>query len=185
MLNLFAYTCGVGVAVMAGGAARVLNVDFAASALAIGRRNAALNQIEERAFETLEENVLPVIRQLGGLEVKGRGKRARRFTKVAPRALDLIVLDPPRWAKTPFGAIDVVRDYASLFKPCVLACAEGGAVLATNHVPHVELSDWLDSLRRCAAKAGRPLRDIEVIVPDVDFPSPDGRPPLKLAWCHL
>src|SRR4029079_11623229 len=46
VLNLFAYTCGVGVAAARAGAAEVWNVDFAASALDVGRRNAALSGVE-------------------------------------------------------------------------------------------------------------------------------------------
>ena len=182
VLNLFAYTCGVGVAAAAGGAREVRNVDFAASALEVGRANAARNGV---SMETLREDVIPVLRQLAGLPVKGRGARRKRFTKIDPRPFDLVVLDPPRWAKSAFGAVDVVRDSPSLFKPAVLATAPGGQVLATNHVPHVALEDWLDVLRRCAMKAGRPLGEVEVLPPEADFPSPDGRPPLKVALCEV
>ncbi|MDQ3032364.1 MAG: class I SAM-dependent methyltransferase [Myxococcota bacterium] len=181
VLNLFAYTCGVGVAAALGGAREVWNVDFAESALSIGRANAERNGIAPERFATLHQDVIPALRQLAGLPVKGRGARRRSFATLAPRTFDLVVLDPPRWARTPFGAIDVVRDYPSLLKPALLACAPGGAVLATNHVPTVDLEDWLAVLRRTAEKAGRPLASLEVLAPDQDFPSPDARPPLKLA----
>lgn len=180
VLNLFAYTCGIGVAACLGGAREAWNVDFASSALEVGRANAARNGIEDSRFRTLEEDALPVLRQLAGLPVKGRGAR-RGFTKMPARTFDLVVLDPPRWAKTPFGAIDVVRDYPSLFKPALLACAPGGAVLATNHVPQVPLEEWVAVLRRSAEKCGRPIAEPEILVPEEDFPSPDGRPPLKIA----
>ncbi|HJK90288.1 MAG TPA: hypothetical protein RMG95_27790 [Polyangiaceae bacterium LLY-WYZ-15_(1-7)] len=45
----------------------------------------------------------------------------------------------------------------------MLATAPGGQVLATNDVPHVALEDWLEVLRRCAAKAGCPLGEVEPI----------------------
>lgn len=181
VLNLFAYTCGVGLAAKAGGAREVLNVDFAASALDVGRDNDARNALPQ---SYLQEDVIPVLRQLAGLPVKGRGAR-RGYQKVAARSFDIVVLDPPRWARSRFGAVDVVRDYPSLFKPAVLATAPGGYVLATNHVPAVDQDEWLGILRRCAEKAGRPLGDIEILSPDPDFPSPDARPPLKLAWCAV
>jgi 23S rRNA (cytosine1962-C5)-methyltransferase len=181
VLNLFAYTCGIGVAAGAGGAKAVCNVDFAASALAVGRRNAAHNDLDTASFETVQADFIPTVRQLAGLPVKGRAAQRRRFPRFQPRAFDLVVLDPPTWATSPFGAIDPVRDYASLLKPCLLCTRPGGRLLVTNHVSTVELEGWLAGLERCATKAGRPLRGLEVLPPDPDFPSPDGRHPLKVA----
>ena len=111
------------------------------------------------------------------------GEQAVRLGIAEP--FDLVVLDPPRFAKTAFGTIDVVRDYQSLFKPALLALADGGAVLATNHVPTVDEAEWHDALRRCAEKAGRPLRALDRVPVDGDFPSFDGKPPLKLALARI
>jgi 23S rRNA (cytosine1962-C5)-methyltransferase len=191
VLNLFAYTCGVGVAALAGGAREVVNVDFARSALAIGRANAARNvaaadlaALDER-FVTITDDVIPVVRQFAGLALPTHGKRARAFVRRAPRQFDLVVLDPPRWAKGKYGAVDVVRDYPSLFKPALLATAPGGTVLATNHVPEVARDDWLATLERCAAKAGRPLAALDTLEPEADFPSSDANPPLKIALARV
>ncbi len=183
VLNLFAYTGTMGVAAAVGGARAAVNVDFAASSLEVAAANAAKNDGGDRV-ENWKADVIPTIRQLAGLPVKGRGAR-RPYTRRSARAFDIVVLDPPTFAKSPFGAIDPVRDYASLFKPAVLATAPGGVVLATNHVSTVPRDSWLAGLRRCAEKAGRPLLGIDVLQPDPDFPSPDGNPPLKLAWCRV
>jgi 23S rRNA (cytosine1962-C5)-methyltransferase len=178
-LNLFAYTCGMGVAAAAGGG-RCLNVDFARSALDVGETNARLNGLTDR-FDTLCEDALPVMRLLAGLPVKQRRGKRRPVPDVAARTFDLVLLDPPRWATSPWGAVDVVRDYPSLLKPALLATRPGGRLLVTNHVASVALDDWLDVVRRCGAKAGRPVVDLEVLQPEADVPSPDGRPPLKIA----
>ncbi len=185
VLNLFAYTCGLGLAAARGGAASVLNVDFAASALTVGMRNAALNEIDPQRFGTLRADVLPTIRQLAGLPVKGRASRRRSFEKLAARQFDCVLLDPPAWSKGPFGAVDVVRDYSSLFKPALLATRPGGVMLVTNNSARVDWESWIDLLERSARKAGRPLRGVERIVPETDFPSPDGRHPLKVAWLQV
>lgn len=34
---------------------------------------------------------------------------------------------------------------------------------------------------RCATKAGRTVQSVQVLLPEEDFPSPDGRHPLKIA----
>jgi len=189
VLNLFAYTCGIGVAALAGGALEVVNVDFAQSALAVGRANAARNFGDDTEtdprFVTITDDVIPVVRQLAGLPLPTHGKRARAFMRRPARQFDLVVLDPPRWSKGKHGAVDVVRDYASLFKPALLATAPGGTVLATNHVPEVDRDEWLGGLERTAMKAGRPLASLETLTPEEDFPSLDGRQPLKIALARV
>lgn len=185
VLNLFSYTCGVGICAAAGGAQEVWNVDFAESSLEVGRQNAALNGIAEDRFKLVNEDCLTVVRQLAGLPVAGRYGQKRKYQRFEPKAFDLVFLDPPAWAKGPMSAIDVVRDYPAMFKPALLAAKPGGRVVATNHVAAVEYAAWAEALRRCAIKAGRPIKRIEVIAPEADFPSFDGKPPLKVAVCEL
>jgi 23S rRNA (cytosine1962-C5)-methyltransferase len=184
VLNLFAYTCSSGVCAAVQGASEVWNVDFSHSHLAVGAHNARSNGIDLERMRFIAEDCLPVLRQLAGLPVKGRAS-SRPYAKLVRREFDLVVLDPPAWSKSAFGAVDVERDYASLFKPALLATASGGKILCTNHVASVALEDWIESLRRCAHKAGRPVRAVEVLEPESDFPSHDGDPPLKIAVCEV
>lgn len=182
VLNLFAYTGSAGICAAARGATEVWNVDFARSSLDVARRHAELNAIPPGVVRDVHEDVIPVLRQLAGLAVKGRGA-GRSFAKVEPRAFDVVVLDPPAWSKGPFGAVDVENDYPSLFKPALLACASGGRVIATNHVARVSADAWRATLARTAEKCGRPLSALAVIEPDADFP---GMPPaLKIAVARV
>lgn len=186
VLNLFAYTCTGGVAAAKAGATEVCNVDFAGTALEWGRKHAALNGLEDAPIEWMQEDVIPVLRQLAGLPLKGRARaRRKKVTPIKARQFDIVVLDPPTWSKSPWGAVDLVRDYQSLFKPALLATKEGGVLLATNHVSTVDREQWCESLRRCATKAGRPLKDLALLMPEADFPSPDQNPPLKMALCYV
>lgn len=185
VLNLFSYTCGVGVRAAAGGAEEVWNVDFASSSLEVGRRNAELNGIPPEKFTLVNEDCLAAVRQLAGIPVGGRYGQKLRYRKLEQRAFDLVFLDPPAWAKSQLGAVDVARDYQSLFKPALLAAKPGGRVIATNHVAAVGQEEWFETMKRCAAKAGRPLKSVEPVAPDGDFPSFDGRPPLKVAVCEV
>jgi 23S rRNA (cytosine1962-C5)-methyltransferase len=182
VLNLFAYTCSVGILAARAGATEVWNVDFAASALDVGRRNALANGIEGRAARFLRGDCLAVLRQLAGIEVQRFGRRLPG-PRLEPRRFGVVFLDPPAWAKGPVGAVDVARDYQSLFKPALLATEAGGTVIATNHAAEVDAEHWVELLHRCAAKAGRPLRRVALVSPYPDFPSYDGKPPLKVAVC--
>jgi 23S rRNA (cytosine1962-C5)-methyltransferase len=185
VLNLFSYTCSAGVAAAVGGASRVLDVDFAASALDVGARNARLNKVPASVSERLQSDFFVAARQLAGLPVKGRAARRRRWMRVQPRQFDITVLDPPTFARSPFGTVDLVRDYPSVLKPALLATRPGGTVLAANHVSTVPWADFEKVVRRCAEKAGRPVSHVERLLPESDFPSPDGQPPLKVALLRL
>ncbi|MGE5491228.1 MAG: class I SAM-dependent methyltransferase, partial [Actinomycetota bacterium] len=186
VLNLFAYTCGVGIAAAKAGAQYVVNVDFAESSLAVGKENARLNDLPIRP-RFVKSDAFAAMRQLAGVGQPEmvRGKRMPPFPKLEPRAFDLVVLDPPRYAKSPFGVVDLVNDYPALLKLAVLCTAENGTVLCCNNVAEVARDAWADQIERCARKAGRPVREMEWIEPEADFPSYDGQPPLKMALLRL
>lgn len=181
LLNLFAYTCGVGIAAAKAGALSVVNVDFAESNLIIGRENARLNHLPIPPL-FIKSDVFAAVRQLSGLgqAARVRGKLMPKFPKLEPQQFDLVFLDPPRYAKSPFGVVDLINDYSAVFKPALLCTAEGGTLYCCNNVAEVDRDAWLDQLQRSARKAGRPIRNYEWIWPEADFPSPDGKPPLKM-----
>ncbi|QGZ32341.1 class I SAM-dependent rRNA methyltransferase [Stutzerimonas stutzeri] len=185
VLNLFAYTCGVGLCAAAGGAREVCNLDFAESNLAVGQENAALNP-SLAPMQFIQSDYFPAIRQLAGLPVmQRRGRALPAYPVLAPRQFDLILLDPPAWSKSAFGTVDLLRDYQSLLKPALLATADDGTLVCCNNLAKVSLEDWREQVLRCATKAGRPVRDCEVLSPAEDFPSIDGRPPLKVLRLQL
>ncbi len=179
VLNLFAYTCGVGLSAAAGGASEVVNLDFAEGNLAVGRENAALNP-GLMAMQFVQSDYFPAIRQLAGLPVAGRrGRQLPNYPRLQSRQFDLVLLDPPAWAKSAFGTVDLLRDYQSLLKPAILATADDGVLICCNNLAKVAMDDWRALVLRCADKLGRPVRDCQVIAPGADFPSADGQPPLK------
>jgi len=186
VLNLCAYTGGVGVAAAVAGAPRVLNVDFAASALAVGRINAALNDVADRC-RTLQSDLFPALRQLAGERqpTMNRGRRLPPFPRIPSERFDLVVLDPPPLARSRFGVVDLARDYQSVLKPALAVVAEGGLLYCANNLARVDEREWHALVRRCADKHGRPVRRLDVIRPGEDFPSSDGRPPLKVARLEL
>lgn len=181
LLNLFAYTCGVGIAAAKAGAQFVVNVDFAETSLDVGKENARLNDLPIRP-RFIRSDAFPAMRQYAGLgqPERVRGKQMPAFPKLEPRRFDIVFLDPPRYAKSLFGVVDLVNDYSALFKPALLCTAPGGAIYCCNNVAQVDRAAWLDQLERSARKAGRPIRDVEWIAPEADFPSSDGQPPLKI-----
>ncbi len=185
VLNLFAYTCGVGLSAAAGGAREVCNLDFAEGNLAVGRENGLLNpQLPTMQF--VQSDYFPAIRQLAGLPIsQRRGQKLPGYPRLEQRQYDLILLDPPAWAKSAFGTVDLLRDYQSLLKPALLATADNGVLICCNNLAKVSMNDWREQVLRCAEKAGRPVRDWKVLTPGSDFPSMDQKPPLKTLILQL
>ena len=186
LLNLFAYTCGIGVAAAKAGAAHVVNIDFAESSINVGKENARLNDLPIR-LRYIHSDAFAAMRQLSGI---GQPKVVRRkhmpdFPKLDPRAFDVVFLDPPRYAKSAFGVVDIVNDYAALMKPALLCTTEGGTLICCNNAAQISREVWADQLQRCATKNGRTIHDMEWISPEADFPSPDGQPPLKIALLRV
>jgi 23S rRNA (cytosine1962-C5)-methyltransferase len=186
VLNLFAYTCGVGIAAAKAGAAHVVNIDFAESSLKIGKQNARLNDLPIR-LRFVHSDAFAAMRQLAGIGQSGmvRGKKMPAFPKLERHAFDLVFLDPPRFAKSPFGVVDIVNDYAALMKLALLCTADGGTLICCNNAAQISREVWADQLQRCATKAGRTIRDLEWIAPEADFPSHDGQAPLKIALLRV
>lgn len=179
VLNLFAYTCGVGLSAAAGGATDVCNLDFAEGNLAVGRENGALNP-QLPAMQFIQSDYFPAIRQLAGLPVAARrGQKLPSYPRIEQRQYDLVLLDPPAWAKSAFGTVDLLRDYQSLLKPALLTTAENGVLICCNNLAKVSMEDWREQVLRCATKIGRPVREWQIMRPAEDFPSQDNQPPLK------
>lgn len=186
VLNLFAYTCGTGLVAGLAGANHVVNVDFAESSLSIGKENARLNDLQTRP-RFVKSDAFAAMRQYAGLgqPQRVRGKAMPPFPQLEKKQFDIVYLDPPRYAKSPFGVVDLINDYPGVFKPALLCTAEGGTLICCNNVAQVAREAWLDQLERSARKAGRPIREMEWIMPEADFPSPDGNPPLKIALLRV
>ena len=190
VLNLFSYTCGIGTCAAKAGAKTVWNIDFSESALAVGENNALMNGLDLEAIRFISSDCFPALKQLAGIPIKVRQKRLNNgrvaktslpaYPALPKKQFDVVFMDPPRWAKSAFGTVDLVRDYQSLFKPALMATKPGGQMVVCNNVAKVDRGVWTSQLVRCAEKLGRNIEVEEVLEPYEDFPSFDGKPPLKI-----
>lgn len=149
VLNLFAYTCSFSVAALAGGAEQVVNLDMSRNALAIGRLNHGLNDLDERRAGFL---VLELFRSFGKLK------------KLAP--FDLIVCDPPGDQGQSFRP---ERDWPRLARKLPELLTEDGALLACVSNPHLET----DRLKDIFKEEGRALTYEDIFTAGSDFPEAD------------
>ncbi len=114
VLNGFCYTGGFSLSALSGGARSVLSVDASAPALAMAKRNLALNGLEAGRAEWLQADVFEALR---GLQREGR-------------QFDLVVLDPPKFAPTPKDSARAARGYKDINLNALKLLRPGG-LLAT------------------------------------------------------
>jgi 23S rRNA (cytosine1962-C5)-methyltransferase len=98
MLNCFSYTGGFGLFARACGAASVTQVDISADALALAKKNEALQHYCGTAMEYVEADVFQFLRKCRD--------EGRRF--------DFIVLDPPKFAATRGQLMKAARGYKDI-----------------------------------------------------------------------
>jgi 23S rRNA (cytosine1962-C5)-methyltransferase len=157
-----------------------MNVDFSSFALTAGQKNAELNNVTD-VCEFVQSDAFPALRQLAGLPIGGRrNQKLPKYPKLRVTQFDLVFLDPPRFAKSAFGIVDLVNDYQGLFKPAVLTTKVGGKIVCCNNVAKVDRQAWYDSLVRCVEKQGRKVTATQWLDCHPDFPAFDDNHPLKI-----
>lgn len=113
MLNCFCYTGGFSIAAACGGAGSVLSIDSSADALALARRNWALNGRDPAAGQWRAADVFDALRALRD--------EGRRF--------DLVVLDPPKFAASHHHVERAARAYKDINLSALRLLAPGGHLL--------------------------------------------------------
>lgn len=177
LLNLFAYTCSVSAHARHAGASEVWSVDFSGGNLRWGDKNLRRNRLS--GTQPIEADCLAVLWALNGSPQR-RGRGSPPAWK--PRSFDLVVVDPPPRAQSRLGRIDLVKDPETIYGPAWQAVAPGGALMAANNVAQVSHEEFEERLRKhIQRRQTGGLEGWEWIPPDPDFPSFDGRPPLKVA----
>ena len=65
--------------------------------------------------------------------------KAAEYPIIEKKQFDIVFLDPPKFAKSHYGTVDLLRDYRSVLKPSLLATRKGGELFCTNNVFGVNL----------------------------------------------
>lgn len=115
VLNLFAYTCSLSVAALAGGARQVVNNDMSKPSLDVGRANHQENDQDLRSVRMLPHNLFKSwwkVRQLG--------------------PYDIIIIDPPTNQR---GSFVADKHYAQILKRLPEFAASGARVYACLNSP--------------------------------------------------
>lgn len=154
MLNCFCYTGGFSVYAGADGALRIVNVDTSREALALAKRNMALNGLAMDDDEYVEGDVFQVLR-----EYRDRG-----------RTFGLVVLDPPKFATSQSQVQAAARGYKDINLLAMQILRPGG-ILATFSCSGLVSPDLFQKIVFGASvDAGRDVQILEKLTQAGDHP---------------
>lgn len=137
VLDGFCATGGFGIFALAGGAASVLAVDAKEASVAAARDNAARN-----GFAGLWEGMAADL------------FAALRVMAAAGRRFDLVVLDPPAFAKNRDGREGALRGYRDINRLGMSLLSRDGILATSSCTQVVDVAKWKEALKGAAADAG-------------------------------
>ncbi|MDX2013909.1 MAG: class I SAM-dependent rRNA methyltransferase [Myxococcaceae bacterium] len=163
VLNCFCFSGGFSVNAALGGAKSVFSVDQDADAIALARQNFPLNGIEPASHDFLAADVFELLESF----------------KREGRTFDLVILDPPAFAKSQKAVEGAVAGYASLNRQALALLRPGGLVATASCSARVSQAMFLDAVREGAFNAGVDLTLVEERYQPPDHPIrlqfPEGR----------
>jgi len=156
VLNLFSYTCSLGLAAALGGASEVVNVDVSKRYMDWGRSNFLGNSLTEKAWIF---KAMSAERYLDWALEKGQ-----RF--------DQVLLDPPSFARFDGMIITFAKDYFRLASKAAQLISVGGSLHALTNFAGVHPESFSDSLSQALNTAGWRSQKLVGLGPDLDFEPP-------------
>jgi 23S rRNA (cytosine1962-C5)-methyltransferase len=151
VLNTFAYTGSLGVAALAGGAKRVVQLDLNRQFLSLAKTSYSLN-----GFPIHKEDFLTV-------DFWNQVSRLKR----AGEHFDCVLIDPPFFSATSQGVLDLNKDSARLINKVRPLINDGGWLVSINNALYVSGKEYWHTLERLCADGY--LKIAELITVPEDF----------------
>jgi 23S rRNA (cytosine1962-C5)-methyltransferase len=149
VLNAFSFSGGFSLYAARGGAASVTDLDISAHALASAERNFSLNQTDSAIAQCHHERI-----QADALNWLA-GNDRRKF--------DLIILDPPSFAKRETERAGAIRAYEKLAGLGIQHLSKKGILVACSCSAHVSPEEFFEAVRRSASKSARGFEELKTL----------------------
>ena len=151
VLNMFCYTGGFSVYAMRGGAELVHSVDASAKAIELTKANAELNFPGDTRHEAYAED-------------------AFKFLERAGSEYDLVVLDPPAFAKHKDALRNALKGYTRLNAIAFKKIKKGGILFTFSCSQAVNKDQFRLAVFTAAAQSGRHVRILHQLHQPADHP---------------
>ena len=151
VLNMFCYTGGFSFYAMRGGASLVHSVDSSAKAIELTNRNVQLNFPGDNRHQAFCED-------------------AFKFLEQADSQYDLIILDPPAFAKHRGALHNALKGYTRLNNRAFQKIQPGGILFTFSCSQVVTKDHFRNAVFTAAAQAGRKVRILHQLHQPADHP---------------
>ena len=151
VLNMFCYTGGFSVYALRGGAKKVHSVDVSQKAVDLVRSNVAYNFGEEAPHEAFAEE-------------------AFEFMTKNTNTYDLIILDPPAFAKHRDAVKNALRGYQRLNAKGIQSIRPGGILFTFSCSQAIDKDMFRLAVFSAAAQVGRKVRILHQLHQPADHP---------------
>jgi 23S rRNA (cytosine1962-C5)-methyltransferase len=160
VLNTFACTGSLGVAAMAGGASRVVQLDRNRQFLNLAKDSYSLNGLPIHKTDFLAQDFFPAVAHL----------------KSTKQLFDCVILDPPFFSTTPKGRVDLVNESARLINKVRPLINDGGVLIAINNALFVSGREYMQTLEGLCRDGYLKIRELIPVPGDVIGYDPVGEP---------
>ena len=154
VLDVFAYAGGFSVHALAGGATAVTSLDISKQALEMAKKNAALNPHISQ-HKTIVKDAFEAMTQLHRFEEK---------------KFDLIIIDPPSFAKKESEINGAINSYARLTRLAVPLVKSNGILMMASCSSRVSADLFFETIEKNIGETGRRFKLMEKTFHDVDHP---------------
>ena len=151
ILNLFCYTGGFSLYALRGGASLVHSIDSSERAIEVTRDNIALNFRDDQRHEAYAED-------------------AFKFLNGSKNKYDMIILDPPAFAKHKNVVPNALQGYRKLNAKAIENIKPGGIIFTFSCSQVISRDAFRKSVFSAAAKAKREVRIIHQMEQPADHP---------------
>jgi len=155
VLDIFAYAGGFSVHALAGGASEVVSLDISKQALGMAQKNVALNlQLKSDKHKIMAADAFEGLQEL----------RQRK------KLFDIVVVDPPSFAKRDSERTRALRKYAQLCELAIPLVQKGGVLLMASCSSRVSADDFFEVALKTLQSSRRRFRELERTFHDIDHP---------------
>ncbi|WPL43942.1 class I SAM-dependent rRNA methyltransferase [Priestia megaterium] len=153
VLNMFSYTGAFSVAAALGGAAKTTSVDLANRSLAKTIEQFSVNGIDHEAQDIIVEDVFKYF----------------KYAVKKNMTFDLVVLDPPSFAKSKKHTFSAAKDYKDLLKEAIVLTKPNGVIVASTNASNFDMKKFHSFIEKAFNEKGERYKMMEQFALPSDF----------------